>query len=60
LLALDSEKLWEPLAAGGVDLKLVPGTHEKVLEEPYVQALAKELSVCLSPRPVELLQVQAA
>lgn len=34
---------WGGLAAGGVDISIVPGVHEKILEEPCVRSLAKEL-----------------
>ena len=33
--------------AAAVDVKLVPGTHEQVLDEPHVQTLAAKLSACL-------------
>jgi thioesterase domain-containing protein len=34
---------WEHLAGGGVNVNIVPGTHDGVLEEPVVQVLAHEL-----------------
>jgi thioesterase domain-containing protein len=38
---------WERLAAG-VDLRPVPGTHDTMLREPHVRALAARLADCLS------------
>jgi aspartate racemase len=38
---------WGKLARGGVDLHFIPGGHESVLKEPYVQGLAAALKKCL-------------
>jgi amino acid adenylation domain-containing protein len=38
---------WGKLAAGGVDIHAIPGTHHTVLSEPDVQGLAEELKKCL-------------
>jgi amino acid adenylation domain-containing protein/FkbH-like protein len=35
---------WGDLAQGGVDIAIVPGVHEKILEEPCVGVLANELN----------------
>jgi thioesterase domain-containing protein len=43
----DSELGWGPLAAGGVEVKVIPGSHGSMIQEPYVQVLAKELGACL-------------
>jgi amino acid adenylation domain-containing protein len=48
LFAFDPEAGWSRLAAGGVDLRVVPGTHEKILEEPYLRELAVQLNQCLN------------
>ncbi|HVV01588.1 MAG TPA: amino acid adenylation domain-containing protein, partial [Verrucomicrobiae bacterium] len=34
---------WGPLAKGGVQVTIVPGAHEKILEEPCVKTVAAEL-----------------
>jgi amino acid adenylation domain-containing protein len=45
------EVIWGMFAKGGVDVKIIPGTHEKILESPCVEVLARKLSK-------SLLQVQ--
>ena len=32
------------MAAGGVEITVVPGSHDSILREPYVRALAAALS----------------
>jgi amino acid adenylation domain-containing protein/FkbH-like protein len=39
---------WGPLARGGVILTIVPGAHEKILEEPCVEAIASEMKELLA------------
>jgi len=46
LFELEPEMYWRNLA-GAVDVSLIPGTHEQVLDEPHVQTLAGRLSACL-------------
>lgn len=38
---------WREFAGDGVTVRIVPGRHESILEEPHVQVLARELSACL-------------
>lgn len=38
---------WEEFAPGGVALRPMPGGHESLLQEPHVQAVARELQTCL-------------
>jgi amino acid adenylation domain-containing protein len=38
---------WAKLAAGGVDVRVVPGGHLFVIQEPYAGGLAQELRSCL-------------
>jgi amino acid adenylation domain-containing protein len=38
---------WEELADGGVAVNIVPGAHESILDEPYVQTTAAKLKECL-------------
>jgi len=39
----DPQLGWGKLARGGVDVRLIPGSHSSVLREPHVQGLAAEL-----------------
>lgn len=39
--------LWRHLAAGGMEVHLVPGDHRTLLQEPHVQELARKLGQCL-------------
>ena len=39
---------WGPLAAGGVTVKLIPGSHENIFMEPNVKSLAQGLTAALS------------
>ena len=54
-LAYDPELGWGGLAAGGVEIVIVEGSHDNLLREPYAQSLAAELRDCL-----ERAQAQAA
>ncbi|HEY3045173.1 MAG TPA: amino acid adenylation domain-containing protein [Vicinamibacterales bacterium] len=44
-----SDMGWTGLAGGGVDVKVVPGSHETMLADPYVRVLAEEMRRCLAP-----------
>jgi amino acid adenylation domain-containing protein len=50
---------WGRLAAGGVAVNIVPGTHERMLEEPNVQILAAELKACLAEAQVGYSEIDA-
>lgn len=39
---------WGRLARGGVDVRIVSGTHETLLREPHVRVLADELKEFMS------------
>jgi thioesterase domain-containing protein len=41
------DKGWSRLAAGGLEIRTVPGNHLAMLQEPHVKAFAKELRACL-------------
>ena len=43
----DNRLGWRRMAAGGLDLHVVPGTHTTMREEPYVAELAYKLKSCL-------------
>jgi thioesterase domain-containing protein len=38
---------WGDLALGGVAVRMLPGLHESLLEEPFVMGLAREMKVDL-------------
>jgi thioesterase domain-containing protein len=38
---------WGDFVKGRLTLKVVPGAHESILDEPYVREVARELRVCL-------------
>ena len=45
---------WSRLARGGVDVRMISGTHETLLRDPHVRALAGELKEFIShPRPAQ-------
>jgi thioesterase domain-containing protein len=42
-----TDKEWGKLAAGGVEIRVVPAHHLTMLREPHVRILAHELRTCL-------------
>lgn len=44
----DPELGWGPLAAGGLEIRQVPGAHYNILEHPNVEVVAEQLRECLS------------
>ncbi len=47
LCSFDPHYGWKDLAAGGVDVRMIPGSHEGIFVEPDVKLLAAELNACL-------------
>jgi thioesterase domain-containing protein len=47
LCSFHPEYGWGELAAGGVEIRMVPGAHEGIFVEPEVRALAEQLAACL-------------
>jgi amino acid adenylation domain-containing protein/FkbH-like protein len=47
LCSLENDFCWSKLAKG-VQVKLIPGSHENIFMEPHVKSLAEELEGCLS------------
>jgi thioesterase domain-containing protein len=50
---------WQAVAAGGVEIHTVPGSHKTMIEEPNVEALAEILRACIAraaarPSPAHL------
>ncbi len=43
----DPRRAWRRLAAGGAEVRVVPGDHTDMLREPHVRVLADELARCL-------------
>jgi thioesterase domain-containing protein len=50
LCSFDDDYGWRDLAKGGVQITVVPGVHEKILEEPCVKTLAAQLTTVLELR----------
>ena len=44
---------WEDLAAGGLEIHEVPGTHRGMLKRPCVKYLAEKLQVCIRAAAVD-------
>jgi len=47
ICSFDPEMGWGEFAAGGVDVRVIPGSNVSILEEPDAQVLAEELRACL-------------
>jgi amino acid adenylation domain-containing protein len=43
----DRLQYWHALAKGGFEVHDIPGSHRDILEEPYVQVLARSLQQCI-------------
>jgi thioesterase domain-containing protein len=48
LCSLENDFCWRRLAQGGVQVTVIPGSHENVFMEPNVRTLAKELGFALA------------
>jgi thioesterase domain-containing protein len=46
--SLDPQYGWSELVRGGVDVRMIPGSHEKIFVEPDVKFLAQTLELCLN------------
>jgi thioesterase domain-containing protein/predicted ATP-grasp superfamily ATP-dependent carboligase len=46
--------LWAQLATEGVDVRLIPGNHENIFDEPQVRGLAKEVTESLAEASARL------
>ncbi len=49
---------WGELAAGGLDIYEIPGSHLSMVQEPHVQVLAEKLSACLVINSVSEVSVE--
>jgi len=47
LCSFDEQCGWGELVRGGVTVKVTPGDHSRILEEPFVAAVAAEMRRCL-------------
>jgi thioesterase domain-containing protein len=45
--SLDYERGWGQLAKGGVDVRIIAGSHRTILEQPHVQTLSVQLDQCI-------------
>ncbi|MCC6694567.1 MAG: amino acid adenylation domain-containing protein [Candidatus Hydrogenedentes bacterium] len=43
----DTTRGWGKVALGGVDVHIVPGTHDTLFQQPYVSEVARHLRCCL-------------
>jgi amino acid adenylation domain-containing protein len=43
----DRRLAWSSLASEGLEVRIIPGDHLTMVEEPYAQVLAQELQICL-------------
>ncbi|HEV2846382.1 MAG TPA: condensation domain-containing protein, partial [Thermoanaerobaculia bacterium] len=48
LLYKDPTLGWGAVAAGGVEVHTVPGSHQTIVEAPYVETLAEVLGMCIA------------
>ncbi len=44
---------WQALVTGGLEVRVVPGVHAAIVQEPFVRVLAREVSECLSAGETE-------
>ena len=49
----EPEKGWGQLAVGGLEIRVVPGNHLGMLQEPHVRVLAQQLRDCLNKAQTE-------
>jgi aspartate racemase len=56
LCSFDPDYGWGELARGGVTLRIMPGGHGSILDEPHVRTVAREFDQCL--RQLEKTQIQ--
>ncbi len=47
IMSFDPTLWWGELAIGGVDVRMIPGTHETIFDGPHVRPLAHEIQSCL-------------
>jgi thioesterase domain-containing protein len=50
LCSFDEYYGWSELARGGISQRIMPGGHGTILDEPYVQKVAREFDRCLAAR----------
>jgi acyl-CoA synthetase (AMP-forming)/AMP-acid ligase II/thioesterase domain-containing protein/acyl carrier protein len=48
----DSRLAWSDIAAGGLEVHVVPGNHDTLFAEPHVKVMAERLRTCLQRAPV--------
>jgi hypothetical protein len=54
-LAVDDPQFgWGGLAAGGIDIHEIPGSHLEITDEPHVRILAQKLGSCLDQSQLDL------
>ncbi|OLD55650.1 MAG: hypothetical protein AUI64_03230 [Acidobacteria bacterium 13_1_40CM_2_64_6] len=55
-----SDMGWSDLAAGGVDIRSVPGSHSTMLTDPHVRVIAEHLTACLAESAARTVSSTAA
>jgi amino acid adenylation domain-containing protein len=56
ICSYDPQYGWGELVRGGVTVKIIPGAHESILEEPHVQTMAMQLKTCLMAAQAQALE----
>ena len=47
ICSFDPQLCWGPLAAGGVEVKVIPGSNTTIFGDPYARAFVEQLRACL-------------
>ena len=55
-----SDMGWSDLAAGGVDIRIVSGSHSTMLTDPHVRVIAEHLTACLAESAARTVSSTAA
>jgi len=48
----DRRLVWSDIAAHGMEVHVVPGSHDTLFSEPHVKVLAEKLRGCIRRAPV--------
>ncbi len=59
LCSFDELSGWSELARGGITLRIMPGGHGSILDEPYVQKVAREFQRCLAAEAEDAKEARA-
>jgi len=56
--SLEDDFCWRKLVPGGVDVRLIPGSHENIFVEPNIKFLAEQLETCLAAARASVAQIE--